>query len=133
MEICRLHEMLTEAGIEHAFLDRTPPGYEEIECRKPEFERLHIKWGYQVVVCYPDGQPMVSAIEGYGSYGFGGWDHGTLGTDEKDGDLIEIMGLLTPEERVCSKVKGYLTAEEVFRRIKERLALLNQEEEVNEG
>lgn len=121
MEICRLHEMLTEAGIEHEFLDRTPPGYEEIERRNPEFERLHIKWGYQVVVYYPDGRQMISAIEGYGSFGFGGWDHGTLGTDEKDGDLIEIMGLLTPEEGGPDDVVGYLTAEEVFQRIKEAI------------
>ena len=117
MEIHKLHEMLTEAGIEHEFLDRTPPGYEEIEKRTPSLERTHIKWGYQVIVYYPDGERMISAIEGYGSYGFGGWDHGTLGTDEKDGDLIEIMGLLTPEEQQYDSVKGYLTAEEVFRRI----------------
>jgi hypothetical protein len=108
MEIHRLHEMLTEAGIEHTFNDRTPTGYNG-----------KINWGYQVCVYYPDGERMISAIEGYGSYGFGGWDHGTLGSDEKDGDLIEIMGLLTPEESEHDSVVGYLTAEEVFRRIKE--------------
>ena len=112
MEIHRLHEMLTEAGIEHEFRDRTPPGAKERAARSG------IKWGYQVIVYYPDGQRMVSAIEGYGSYGFGGWDHGSLGTDENDGDLIEIMGLLEPGEGDGS-VLGYLTAEEVFRRIKE--------------
>jgi hypothetical protein len=32
---------------------------------------------------------------------------------------IEIMGLLTPEEQEYDSVVGYLTAEEVFRRIKE--------------
>ncbi len=109
MEIHKLHDMLTEAGIEHEFRDRTPPGYHGI-----------IKnWGYQVVVYYPDGERMISAIEGYGTYGFGGWDLGTLDTDEKDGDLIEIMGLLKPDEAGGDSVLGYLTAEEVFRRIKE--------------
>ena len=112
MEIHKLHDMLTEAGIEHEFRDRTPD-----ESLRERHLEMGIKWGYQVIVYYPDGERMISAIEGYGSYGFGGWDHGTLGTDEKDGDLIEIMGLLTPEEQQYDSVKGYLTAEEVFRRI----------------
>ena len=113
MEIHRLHEMLTEAGIEHEFRDRTPEGAEGRSAL------MGIKWGYQVIVYYPDGHRMISAIEGYGTYGYGGWDHGLSGTTEKDGDLIEIMGLLTPEEQEFGTVKGYLTAEEVFRRIKE--------------
>lgn len=33
-------------------------------------------------------------------------------------DLIEIMGLLTPGEYLMDSVKGYLTAENVFDRIK---------------
>ena len=119
MEIHRLHEMLTEAGIEHEFRDRTPPGYDEAERRAPPFERTHIKWGYQVIVYYPDGHRMISAIEGYGTYGFGNWFHGIDGSDEKDGDRSEIMGLLTPEEQERDSVVGYLTAEEVFRRIME--------------
>ena len=61
MEIHRLHEMLTEAGIEHEFLDRTPPGMEGVTLRHS------IEWGYQVVVYYPDGERMISAIEGYGT------------------------------------------------------------------
>lgn len=121
MEIHKLHEMLTEAGIEHEWRDRTPPGYKEAEARTPPEERTNSKWGWQVCVYYPDGERMISAIEGYGTYGYGGWDHGTLGTDEKDGDLIEIMGLLTPEEAEHDSVAGYLTAEEVFRRIMEAL------------
>ena len=114
MEIHKLHAMLTEAGIEHKFRDRTPPGAHGRE--------LKINWGYQVCVYYPNGKRMISAIEGYGTYGYGAWDHGTLGSDEKDGDLIEIMGLLTPEESEHDSVAGYLTAEEVFRRIKEAVA-----------
>lgn len=112
MEIHRLHEMLNEAGIPHEFLDRTPPtGWPD----------HRVKWGYQVIVYHPDGEPMISAAEGAGSYGFGGWDHGMFGTDEKDGDLIEIMGLLTPEEEKNNSVAGYLTAEEVFSRIQKEV------------
>lgn len=116
MEIHKLHEMLTESGIEHEFLDRTPHG--------AHGQELKINWGYQICVYYPDGERMISAIEGYGTYGYGGWDHGVFGTDEKDGDLIEIMGLLTPEESEYDSVVGYLTAEDVFRRIKEAVACL---------
>lgn len=111
MEIHRLHEMLTEAGIEHEFKDRTPTGYHGIVKN----------WGYQVCVYYPDGNRMISAIEGYGTYGYGSWDHGLIDSTEKDGDLIEIMGLLTPEEQEYDSVVGYLTAEDVFQRIKEAM------------
>ncbi|MDD6970680.1 MAG: hypothetical protein SPH83_02380 [Treponema sp.] len=52
-----------------------------------------------------DGNVICSAIWGMGSYGY------------KDG-LIEIMGLLTEEERERDDVVGYLTPEEVFWRIK---------------
>ena len=41
------------------------------------------------------------------------------GTHGAEQDLIEIMGLLTPGEFLMDSVKGYLTAEEVFNRIKE--------------
>ena len=49
---------------------------------------------------------VLSAVEFRGTYG-------------AEKDLIEIMGLLTPEELLMDSVKGYLTAEEVFNRIKE--------------
>ena len=49
---------------------------------------------------------VLSAVEFKGTYG-------------AEKDLIEIMGLLTPEELLMDSVKGYLTAEEVFNRIKE--------------
>lgn len=59
--------------------------------------------GYQI--CYPEERHMVcSVIEHFGSYGH-------------DKDLLEIMGLLTPEEEEYDSVKGYLTAKEVFKRI----------------
>lgn len=46
-----------------------------------------------------------SVIYGFGSYGY---DDGTL----------EIMGLLTPEEEEYDQVIGWLTADEVFERIR---------------
>lgn len=119
MEIHRLHEMLIEAGIEHEFRERAEPNV------KPRYEKMGIDLGYQVIVYYPNGERMISAVEGWGTYGYGGrWDHGLDGTTEKDGDLIEIMGLLTPEEAEWDSVVGYLTAEEVFRRIKEAVECL---------
>ena len=48
---------------------------------------------------------VLSAVEFKGTYG-------------AEKDLIEIMGLLTPEELLIDSVKGYLTAENVFDRIK---------------
>ena len=48
---------------------------------------------------------VCSAIQG--DYTYGGREN-----------LIEIMGLLTDEELQFDEVRGYLTADEVFRRIK---------------
>jgi len=45
-------------------------------------------------------------------------EFGTFGSQE---DKIEIMGLLTDEEAEHDSVLGYLTAEEVFERIKKYL------------
>ena len=111
MEIERLHKMLTDAGIEHEWVDRTPPSWGRISKGLE-----HIVWGWQIIVYKEDGERLISAIEGYGSYGYGSgfdWDNPS--------DLIEIMGLLTPEEKEHNSVAGWLTAEEVFRRIKEAL------------
>lgn len=109
MEIERLHKMLTDAGIEHEWNDRSLwYGRSKI--------KSDINWGWQVVVYRPDGERLVSAIEGFGSHGFG--------LDGEQGDLIEILGLLTPEEEEWDSVKGWLTAEEVFRRIKEAVCCL---------
>lgn len=113
MEIERLHNMLLEAGIDHEWKDRTPPHWDLIVAKEPEFF-ADISWGWQIIVYKENGERLVSAIEGYGSYGYA---NGFLGVHS---DLIEIMGLLTPEEEDEGwGVKGWLTAEEVFRRIKE--------------
>ena len=98
MEIERLHKMLTDAGIEHEWLDRH-------EVFKVDTA------GWQVLIRDDKGDKLLSAIEGFGTYGFGGPDHGILGTDEKDGDLIEIM------VAGAGGVEGWLTAEVVFDRI----------------
>ncbi len=60
--------------------------------------------GWQVI--YPeDGEERVmDAIEHFGSYGH-------------EDDLLEIMGLLTPEEREHDSILGWLPAESVCSRI----------------
>lgn len=105
MEIHKLHEMLTEAGIECDFLDRTPPGYNEIEQTTPPEQRTKLNWGWQVLVFNEDGVQLCSAIEGFGTYGYG--------IAGEQGDLIELWDVKMDEP------EGWLTAEEVFLRIKE--------------
>ena len=57
-------------------------------------------------IAYPSIEGIVcSAIQGNGSYG-------------NEENLIEIKGLLTDEEMEIDTVLGYLTAEDVFSRIK---------------
>lgn len=88
-EIKRLHAMLDEAGIPNDFW-ATDAGYEK---------SYHL--------CYPDvekGVTVCSVIQSPFSYG---------GEDNR----LEIMGLLTDEEREEDDVVGWLTAEEVFARI----------------
>lgn len=61
--------------------------------------------GFQI--CYPIESPtdrVMDAIEHSGSYG-------------NESDLLEIMGLLTPEEQEHDSVLGYLSAKDVFKRI----------------
>lgn len=104
MEIERLHKMLLDAGIEHEWRDRTPGGYGRLRRRAPDLFAEEPKWGWQIVIHYPDGEQMISAIEGRSTYGV-------------ESDRIEIMGLLTPEEEEYGSVAGWLTAEDVFQRI----------------
>ncbi len=92
MEIKRLHEMLTEAGIPHEWVNRNT--YMGV------LEKTSVDWGYQVVVYDDEGNRVVSAVEGYGTYGY-------------KADSIEIMGLTENGDTV----EGWLTAEEVFGRI----------------
>ena len=89
----------------------TDPKYTEIlkldkmltESRIPHVLQKHLD-GWQII--YPEAgkKRVMDAIENFGSYGH-----------EKN--LLEIMGLLTPEEAEYDIVAGYLTAQDVFKRI----------------
>ena len=58
-------------------------------------------------ICYPTfGEDRICSVI-CGTYTYGG-----------DQGLLEIMGLLTPEEEEYDEVLGYLTADQVFERIK---------------
>lgn len=85
--------MLVEAEIEHKFVERNE------HLRDSGFD-----FGYQIIVYRPDGERLISVIEGFGTYG-------------EANDLLEIMGLLTPEELEYNVVAGWLTADDVFERI----------------
>ena len=61
--------------------------------------------GYHISYPKAGNERVCSVIEHYGSYGH-------------DKDLLEIMGLLTEEEAAEDDVAGWLTAEDVFSRIK---------------
>ena len=69
------------------------------------FSKLH--GGYHIVYPADDGECICSVIEHDSSYG-------------REKDLLEIQGLMTKEEleETQDTVLGYLTAEEVFQRIK---------------
>ena len=61
--------------------------------------------GWQVIYPKNGEERIADAIEHIGSYG-------------SEENLLEIMGLLTPEESENDCVVGYLTAEDVFNRFK---------------
>lgn len=109
-EIFKLHRMLDEAEIQHEFFDESidekyyMPGsidgtkYHIFYPSLDDFRKALNASTYTTDV-------GCSVIEGYGTYGH-------------EQDLLEIMGLLTPEEEEHDSVCGYLTAENVFERIK---------------
>ena len=92
---------------------KTNPKYREIlkldkmltDANIPHECKKHFD-GWQVFYPSNDNKMIMDAIEHFGSYG-------------KDEDLLEIMGLLTDEEKQHDDVLGYLSAAEVFTRIKE--------------
>jgi hypothetical protein len=100
-EIFRLKEMLEQAEIPFVYTDRSFPFTTPLCDGTTKFAHYHIE--------YPEGMPtdkrVCSVIQGYGSYG-------------GQANLLEIMGLLTPKEEQENSVCGFLTAEEVFERIK---------------
>ncbi len=89
-EIFKLKEMLEKEKIPFSFFDNSD-----------NFG------GYKMYrIAYPYGKDCkCSVVEGAFSYG-------------GDVDLLEIMGLLTMEEGITDGVCGWLTADEVFKRIK---------------
>lgn len=96
-EIFKLEKMLKDAGIPYKFYE-LDGGLKDMI---PEWEHYHIN--------YPNKDHwVISVIEGIGTYG-------------AEQDRLEIMGGLTPYERFINDdatVLGYLTAKNVFKRIK---------------
>ncbi len=94
-EIFKLKELLEEAGIPFDFRD------DNYVFQHIGEERYQIEYP----CTYHKGERVCSAVQGYGTYG-------------AEQNLLEIMGLLTPEESEQDSVCGWLTAENVFERIK---------------
>ena len=101
-EIFKLKVMLDKANIPYEFLDRSFIDYNKHELQYPF---------YQIIVYEPNQEDieepirLISVIQGYGTYG-------------ENKDLLEIQGLLTNKERKLDGVAGYLSASNVFKRIK---------------
>lgn len=78
-----------------------------LERAKIPFKFSELMGGYHIVYPADGGECICSVIEHDGSYG-------------REKDLLEIKGLLTEleEETLEDDVLGYLTAEDVFQRIK---------------
>ena len=97
-EIDKLDAMLCEAGIP---FER----YDEDLRPKHDYWKCHIYYPKRPKVGGGSYQMVCSVIQGTCTYG---------GNE----NLLEIMGLLTAEEAEHDSVRGYLTVENVFERIK---------------
>ncbi len=97
-EIFELKEMLEGANIPFVYTN------ESFMLTDLVFEKHHIEYpcSWQEETRYR----VCSVIQGRGTYG-------------AEQNLLEIMGLLTEEEQKNDCVAGWLTAEDVFNRIKE--------------
>lgn len=86
-EIFKLKRMLDKIDLNYEFVDRSTDYFEQ----------------YQIMI-HDNGERIISVIEGDYSYG---------------GDLnkLEIMGLLTDEEKELDSVVGWLSADDVYERI----------------
>lgn len=119
-EIFKLHRMLDEAGIPHDFVDETPDSRWIMPGIGFDYTKYHIyypscdEFRKGIDSSTDTSSAVCSIIEGYGTYG-------------EENDLLEIMGLLTPEEEQHDSVRGYLTAENVFERIKKARGEKNEE------
>ena len=94
-EIFKLKQMLEKEKIPFDFTCASYP--------ESNFIHYHLEYPNKFDM---DGSRIVSVVEGVGSYG-------------READKLEIMGLLTPEEAEHDRVAGWLTADDVFKRIKE--------------
>ena len=107
-EIHKLKKMLEDTDIPFDWIEGW--GYDEKETEKLRKIAPDLMERYQI--CCPEGSfnhcdnRWISVIEGFGTYG-------------AEQDRLEIMGGLTEEEKEEGyEVIGWLTAEEVFERIK---------------
>ena len=102
-EIFKLKEMLEKENIPFDWTEGWGYSKEKLE----EIKTIAPDLWEHYQLCYPSfdvDTRVVSVIQGFGTYG-------------AEDDLLEIMGLLEPEEG-DGCVAGFLTAEEVFNRIK---------------
>ena len=101
-EIDKLHKMLTDADIQHEYIvhnySNIPGAVRMIQILYPSIEDWYL------VELEKPREGCCSVIFGEGSYGY-------------SQNLLEIMGLVEPNEG-DGKVCGWLTAEDVFERIK---------------
>ena len=96
-EIFKLKDLLETTHIPFEFADESFDLGDGLA-----FEKYHIEYPCS----YKENQDRVcSVIQGWGTYG-------------AENNLLEIMGLLTDEEEKDNSVAGWLTAEDVFNRIK---------------
>ena len=108
-EIFKLKKMLEDAQIPFDWIVGWEGIYEEEQADELKKIAPDLMDRYQI--CCPKGsfydcdKRWISVIEGFGTYG-------------NENDRLEIMGLLTPKEQEDDVVAGWLTAEEVFNRIK---------------
>ena len=98
--IFKLKTMLDDANILYEFLDRSIAIGNII---KYPF--------YQIIVYVPytedleEPERLISVIQGYGTFG-------------NQSDLLEIQGCMSRDEMNADSVLGYLTAEDIFKRIR---------------
>lgn len=110
-EIFKLKQMLETSDIPFDWIEGW--GYDEVELKRLRMLAPDLIERYQI--CYPKGSftntenRWISVIEGFGTYG-------------AEQDRLEIMGGFTPWEQYEygdeTPVLGYLTARNVFTRIK---------------
>ena len=110
-EIFKLKELLENTSIPFDFIEGW--GYNAEETA--ELKKICPDLIDRYQICYPvfaEPYRKISVIEGFGTYG-------------SEEDKLEVMGLLTPEESERDVVVGWLTAEEVFNRIKDDWEMKN--------